>query len=319
MNAKGTGGSGIKIKTEFNPMKRQLRKSKYASNKFNAKKMNQRERDREKRADAKTRTVGGSPMAQHPIGNFMYGQDQWGYINPKGLVDWTSTKPRAGRPVIGVNEALPYLRRTPNGTKVAAQFMNARKAAPNAYHDPIYNRFAAQAKQEQEFGQAQLGRQEGQINLDYDQSMEDLSRDYGQNLSATNAGLGAANVAGSGVAAAQLKQLASALLTAQSQNQAQKLQSVGDINLNRLQTSGAFDTEMMGQEGQAKERWQATHQGEKFIGPGTSYTDGGFNYKQNSNGIPMSWKAPAKAKKPKFPGAKTFTDAKGAIHKMKGK
>lgn len=318
LNAKGTGG-GIKVNKAMRPLQRQLRKNKYQSNKHNAHAENKRQRDRAKRADEKTRTVGGPPMNPHPVGHFMYGNDQWGVVHKGGQVDWTSTKPRAGKAIIGLNEALPWLKRTPHMTKLAQQFLSARKAEPAVYHDPIYARNMAMAKLNRDNELANLSNQKSQVGHDFDWSLKGLNQDYGESVADQNAALGAYNMADSGHANASLGELASSLQNALKQNEAQKLLADTEISTGESQANTGFSVGKDAEEGMARERWQATHQGQKLPASKNKkiYTEGGITYRTNEHGVPQTWTQKKAAKKPKFPGAKTYKGPNGEVRQIK--
>jgi hypothetical protein len=316
LNAKGTGG-GIKVSKEMKPMQRQLRKSKYASNKFNAMKINEREKNRAKRAEEKTNTTGGTPMNPHPTGSFMYGNNQWGYINPRGMVDWTSQKPKAGRPVIGFNQALPWLQRNPQGRQVAQQYLQQRKVAPAQYHDPLYTRYMANARLAKENALADARHQQSQVNHEFDYAVKGLQQDYSDNTHQANAELGAGNIASSGQATSMLSEIARLFELAQAKNQAQKALSDTEISTAMQQASTGFDVEKAGQESMARERWLATHQGQKLAPSKNNkvYNEGGITYRQNQWGVPQTWtQAKAAAKK-----TKTFTAGNGKVLPYRGK
>lgn len=315
LNAKGTGG-GIKVSQNMKPMQRQLRKSKYQSNKFNAMKINERDKNRAKRAELKTKTVGGTPMNPHPVGNFMYGNNQWGSINNGGLVDWTSTKPRAGRPTIGFQQALPWLQRTPHMKTVAQQFLAKRQAPPAWYIDPIYAANKAQvslgynnAVDADRHGRAQLG-------FDYTNSLEDLTKDYEGSEQEASASAANNNIAGSGIAAQALSELAEAFMTAKNRNQRQMELTTNEMDTGLTNATAEKNITMTSEQSKAKERWRSTHQGQTAPATkaNTTWKEGGIQYRANAKGIPMTAN-----QKPKFKSFKSFKDAHGNVVKTKAK
>lgn len=310
LNAKGTGG-GIKVNSAMKPMQRQLRKSKYAANKFNAMKINERDKNRHKRAELKTRTTGGTRMNPHPVGNFMYGHNQWGSINAQGKVDWTGQAPQKGRPIIGFQQALPWLQRTPHMRQVAQQYLSRRAVPPAWYVDPLYTRQKAVAKLIQDREMADISHNRSQTQFDYTNSLRDLKTDYDENLGQTNSAIGSNNIAGSGVAAAQLGKLAEALGVAEMQNQRQMELTNNQLDAQKLLSENAYNTTLTAEQGVAKERWQATHQGQKP--PTKPKAILGHAIRYNEHGVPMT----ANQAKPKFKSFKSFKNAQGQIVRKK--
>lgn len=310
LNAKGTGG-GIKVNSAMKPMQRQLRKSKYQSNKFNAMKINEREKNRAKRAEAKTQTQAGPTMNPHPVGSFMYGNNQWGSINKLGKVDWTATKPMHGKPIIAFQQALPWLQRNPHMRTVAQQFLSKRQAPPAWYIDPIYAREKASADLLKNQELADLSHRETQSSFDFTNAMDDMARDYDQSVGETNLRMSSGNMAGSGISAAALGEIAEALNLAKTQNIRQMEIENTDIERLRKQADTAHGVSTNSSSEMAKERWKATHQGQKppKSKANTSWTENGIRYRANSHGVPMT----ANQGKPKFKSFKSFKDAKGNI------
>lgn len=322
LNAKGSGG-GIHVSASMKPMQRQLRKSRYAANKNNAMKINERQKNAAKRADAKTRTTGGPRMNPHPVGNFMYGQGQWATIGQGGMVNWNATKPMAGKPTIGFNEALPWLRSNPAWTTWQKAHLSGgqRRVAPAAYWDPTYFRNKGTTNLEYNTALAQLGQQKNQLQHDYDWSLKDLDTDYQANTGDVAAAASQGNIAGSGISAHALGELARQLGSAQAKNLEQYNLSTTENSAGMTQAKQAHDLQISNEESGARERWMATHQGEKLPASrkGQIYNEGGVTYRQNAQGIPMTWKQ-AKAAKPLHPNAKTFTNKKtGQVMNFKGK
>ncbi len=314
LNAKGTGG-GIKVDKSMRPMQRQLRKSKYQANKHNAMKINEREKNRVKRNEAKTRTTGGTRMNPHPTGSFMYGNNQWGSINKLGKVDWTAQKPMAGKPVIGFNQALPWLQRTPHMRTQAQQFLKKRAAKPAFYADPIMGSEKAQLQLGHNRGLSDIQHAEKQNEFDYTTSLDNLKRDYGENVAVSNSAIGAAGMADSGVASAQLGDLASKLLATELENKRQRDLQVTDASRQTGLVQSEFDVGVQQAELMARERWAATHQGMKAPAvrkPGQQWKEGGFNYRMNAQGIPMTYNQPKPAA-PKFKSFRTFTNGAGQV------
>lgn len=307
LNAKGTGG-GIKVPMAMRGAQRKLRTTKYKTNKFNALKLADRRREAEKRGRSmEQKTRGGAPMAQHPVGRFQYGHDQWAFINARGLVNWNSTPPKSGQPVVGFNQVLPWLQQTGAITK-----MPQRRAQPAYYEDSIYARQMADRQAQLDQSKAAWEYAKGIQEDDYKNQLTDLRNQEQSSRRETVAGLSGSNLSGSGIAAAALGQLAS-----QFQDQLARAQSGNLLSMNKIQTDlqnaqNQFNTGKAAEQSVAKDRWLATHPGEKAPKTQGLWDNAGQSMYTNPNGIPMTWGAP-KPKKPKFPNAKTFKDANGVV------
>lgn len=314
LNAKGTGG-GIKVDKSMRPMQRQLRKSRYAANKNNAMKINEREKNRVKRNEAKTRTVGGTRMNPHPTGSFMYGNNQWGTINQRGKVDWTAQKPMQNKPVIGFNQALPWLQRTPHMRQVAQQQLKGRAQRPAFYMDPIMAQEKAQLDLGKTRNLSDIQHAEAQNQFDYTTAIGNLQTNYADQVGVSNTAIGSANMADSGVGAAQLGDLASKLLATETENKRQRDLQVSDAARQTTLATGEFDSGVQNAELMARERWAATHQGQKAPVVRKAkdiWTEGGVQYRMNEQGIPTTY-GQAKPAAPKFKSFKTFTNGQGKI------
>lgn len=312
LNAKGSGG-GIKVPMSMRGAQRKLRATKYKSNKFNALKLADRRRDAEKRGRSpEEQTTGGNPMAQHPTGRFQYGHDQWAFINARGLVNWNSTPPKKGQPVIGFNQVLPWLQKTGAITK-----MPRRQVQPAYYEDSIYARQMADRQAQLDQAKAAWEYSKGLQEQEYGNTLSDLKSQEQSSRRETVAGLSGANLAGSGVSAAALGQLAS-----QFQDQLARAQSGNLTTMNKIQADlqnqqGAFNTGQAAEQSVAKDRWLATHPGEKAPPTQGLWSNAGQQMRTNPNGIPMTWTKPATTVQAgKFKGAKTFKDAQGNVRQI---
>lgn len=269
MNAKGTGG-GIKVDQKMKPMQRGLRKAKYQANKLNAMKMADRARQAEKRNNPQN-TVGGRPMAKHPVGRFQYGYNQWGFINAQGKVNWTSTAPKKGDPVVGWNQVAPYLTQKGAMTK-----MPQRVAAPTGadyFKDSIYQRTAAGQKSDLDAALAAWKFAKQQIEQDYGQTDEagnriaygsqqrDLMNSLMQQRSQTNMGLSGANLSGSGVARQALQNLDTSFI-----GDLGKINMAGDNKIleglaGARDANANYNTSLANEAAVARDRWAATNPG----------------------------------------------------------
>lgn len=290
MNAKGTGG-GIKVPQHMRKAQRSLRKARYAANKTNSLKMADRQRDQVKRNSDQTK--GGTNMAPHPVGRFQYGHDQWGFINQRGLVNWNAGGPKGKQPVVGFNEALPYLRQ-----KGAITKMPTRKTAPAYYQDAIYARQMAQRNADMEAAKAAWEYSKSLQEQDYDRSLYDLRQENQNSERQMFAGLSGANLAGSGVASAAIGDLASQFQDALHRTGLDNTSQMNKIQLDLQNAQTAYNTGKSGEIGVAKERWLALNPGKKAPQPQRGLWESkGQKMYTNKQGIPQTWGTKAKPKK----------------------
>lgn len=314
LNAKGTGG-GIKVPQHMRGAQRKLRATKYKTNKLNAMKMADRRRDAEKRSRPMSQqTVGGRPMSPHPVGRFQYGHDQWGFVNQRGLVNWNAGAPKAKMPVIGFNEALPWLR-----SKGALTKMPTRRAAPAYFQDSLFTRQMAGHQQELNMARAAWEYAKGQQESGYADQLRGLGDQMQASTRDATAGFGGSNLYDSGVADAALGSLAKQFLEAQKSAEINNNQNLTKIGADWTNAETGFNVQKAAETSVAKDRWLAMNPGKKApteAKPNTIFTDNGVTKRNNAAGIPQTWtqaKPKAKAK------PKTFTDATGKVRPYLGK
>lgn len=318
LNAKGSGG-GIKVPMAMRGAQRGLRKAKYQSNKFNALKMADRTREAQKRGRTpEEQTTGGRPMAQHPIGRFQFGHNQWGFINARGLVNWNSTAPKKGQPVVGFNQALPWLRQTGAITK-----MPTRQTGPAYYEDSIFTRQKAERDAQLAQAKAAWEYSKGMQEQEYNNGLQDLRNEEQSNRREQVAGLSGANLSGSGVAGAALGQLASQFQDALARAATGNSTAMNRIQLDLQNAQSGYNTGMAAEQSVAADRWLATHPGQKAPTPVRGlWNNGATEMYTNPQGIPQTWtqKNPAAKPKPvaagKFKGATSFKDGLGNIRQV---
>lgn len=315
LNAKGTGG-GIKVPMHMRGQQRGLRKAKYQSNKFNALKLADRRRNAEKRGRTpEQQTTGGRPMAPHPVGRFQYGHGQWGFINARGLVNWKSTAPKKGQPVVGFNQVLPWLQQTGAITK-----MPTRQVAPSYYEDSIFGRQKAGHDANLAAAKAHWEYNKGLQEQEYSNSLQEMRDSEKASRSEQVAGLSGANLSGSGVAAAAMGELGRQFQEALARASAGNLTAMNKIQMDLQNAQNGYNTQMAAEQSVAKDRWLATNPGKEAPKPQRGMWDSnGQPMRTNEQGIPMTWTKPAPKPKPKFPNAKTFKNAQGQVRPVRAR
>jgi hypothetical protein len=246
----------------------------------------------------------------------MYGNNQWGTINALGKVDWTAQKPMAGKPVLGLHQALPWLQRTAHMRQISQQYLKNRATRPAFYMDPIAAQEKAQLQLAKDRELSNISHAEAQNQFDYTTALDGLRRDYGDAVGNTNAEIGFSNLGDSRISAVPLGDLASKLLTSETENKRQRDLQINDAARLQGLATNEFNVGLQNAEQMGRERWAATHQGQKAPAvrkAGDTWVEGGIRYRMNANGVPVTaGQANVKAK-PKFQSFKTFKAGNGQI------
>lgn len=222
-------------------------------------------------------------------GFFQYGHNQWGFINDRGMIDWSAKQPKAGQQVYGWNTILPNLRR--RGIDIPEQ---ARTPLPFA--DDLYAQQMAEQKYLLDMSLSEGRHNVDMLNFNLDTEKQEGTRKFQRDREQLTAQMGGAGLDQSGIASGsvgmQAQDFTSFLDNLVSEHEKKAAKERTGMAFARTK----YDAAKAAQIGLAKDRWQLEHPGAALpqVRRGV-YQQGGRWYNAMPGGATVSWSPPRRA------------------------